>query len=60
MALLDGEAVVELNGHFAMGGVCDSPRVMAQLEQAVLQFPKINKVSFYVNDVTISALLDQW
>ncbi len=59
VALLDGEAVVELNGRFAIGGVCDSPRVMAQLEQAVLQFPKINKVRFYVNDVTISALLDQ-
>ena len=59
VALLDGEAVVELNGRFAIGGVCDSPRVMVQLEQAALQFPKINKVRFYVNDVTISALLDQ-
>ena len=59
VALLDGEAVVELKGRFAIGGVCDTPRVMAQLEQAVLQFPKIKKVRFYVNDVTISALLDQ-
>ena len=57
--MLDGEAVVELKGRFAIGGVCDTPRVMAQLEQAALQFPKINKVHFYVNDVTISALLDQ-
>jgi hypothetical protein len=59
LALLDGEAVVELKGRFAIGGVCDTPRVMAQLEQVALQFPKINKVRFYVNDVIISALLDQ-
>ena len=59
LALLDGEAVVELKGRFAIGGVCDTPRVMTQLEQLALQFPNINKVRFYINDVTISALLDQ-
>jgi len=59
LALLDGEAVVELKGRFAIGGVCDTPRVMTQLEQIALQFPNINKVRFYINDVTISALLDQ-
>jgi len=53
------EVIVELSGQFSIGGICDTPRVMAQLEHTVLQFPQIKKVRFYINDVIISALLDQ-
>jgi hypothetical protein len=53
------EVIVELSGQFSIGGIYDMPRVMAQLEHTVLQFPQIKKVRFYVNDVIISALLDQ-
>ena len=59
LTLQSAEAVVELRGRFVIGGVCDTPRVMVQLEQAALQFPQINNVRIYINDVIISALLDQ-
>jgi hypothetical protein len=35
-----GAATVNLSGELMLGGVCDVPRVEAQLENAVAQFPR--------------------
>jgi len=55
--LEDGIAHVYLEGAFMMGGVCDIPRVQAQLEQTALQFPEVKSVQVFVNDKTLAEAL---
>jgi LysM repeat protein len=42
-------ATIRLSGQIVLGGVCDSPRVQAQLEQAALQFSTVDQVRIYIN-----------
>jgi LysM repeat protein len=42
-------AIIELTGTIRMGGVCDAPRIQAQLEQVALQFSTVDRVSITVN-----------
>ncbi len=42
-------ATIWLSGQVVMGGVCDAPRIQAQLEQAALQFSTVDQVQIYVN-----------
>jgi hypothetical protein len=44
-----GKASVYLTGNLIMGGECDTPRVQAQLEQTVLQFPTVTEAAIYIN-----------
>ena len=52
-----GEAVVWLSGEYLLGGVCDDPRFIAQIEETVLAFDAINGVSVYINDVPLDEIL---
>lgn len=45
----NGVATIRLSGQVVLGGVCDTPRVQAQLEQAALQFSTVDSVRIYVN-----------
>jgi hypothetical protein len=40
-----------------MGGECDSPRVQAQLEQTVLQFPSVTDVAIFINGKPLAEAL---
>lgn len=53
----NGKATVNLVGTLQMGGECDSPRVQAQLEETVLQFPTVNEVSIFINGKPLSEVL---
>ena len=44
-----GKASVYLTGSLTMGGECDNPRVQAQLEQTVLQFPTTTEADIFIN-----------
>ena len=57
ITLEDGEAVVNLGGTLMLGGVCDNPRVEAQLEETALQFSTVSRVSVFVNGVPLEDLL---
>jgi hypothetical protein len=57
LALQNGEATIRLKGQLASGGVCDDPRIIAQIERTALQFSTVNKVSVYVNGTDIHQLL---
>jgi hypothetical protein len=48
-----GHAVIELSGDLVVGGVCDEPRVVAQLRQTALQFSTVDRVTIYVNGVPL-------
>ena len=52
-----GIASVYLTGNLIMGGECDNPRVQAQLEQTVLQFPNVTEADIYINGKTLADAL---
>jgi hypothetical protein len=52
-----GKAIVYLTGTLKMGGECDIPRVRAQVEQTVLQFPTVIEVTVYINGKPIAEVL---
>ena len=50
-------ATIRLSGQIVQGGVCDAPRIQAQLEQAALQFSTVSSVKVYVNGNVLQDLL---
>jgi len=40
-----------------MGGECDTPRVQAQLEQTVLQFPTVTDAAIFINGRPLADVL---
>ena len=57
VALNGNSAVVSLFGNLSLGGVCDNPRLQAQLEQTVLQFPQVDRVQITINGRPLADLL---
>jgi len=57
VSIADGFATVNLTGRLLMGGECDNPRIQAQLEQTVLQFPTVTKAEIFINGKTLADAL---
>jgi hypothetical protein len=55
--VVHGTASIHLTGQLRLGGVCDAPRVRAQLRHAGLQFPTVQRVFVYVNGILLSKAL---
>ena len=55
--LQDGVATIRLSGTVVLGGVCDTPRFQAQLEQPALQFSTVKQVNIFINDKPLSEVL---
>jgi hypothetical protein len=53
----DGSATVALVGTLRLGGVCDGPRVAAQLTATVTQFPQIRQARITINGVALGKVL---
>jgi spore germination protein GerM len=53
----NGIASAYLSGALTMGGECDTPRVQAQLEQTILQFPTVTKAAIFVNGKPLQDVL---
>jgi hypothetical protein len=54
-----GKAIIHLTGTLMLGGVCDNPRVAAQIEQTALQFSTVNDVAAFINDTPLEEVLSQ-
>ncbi len=54
VAIVNGQAQVELSGTLVLGGVCDEPRVIAQIESTVRQFPSVTSTMITVNGVPLA------
>ncbi len=52
-----GKAIINLTGSVILGGVCDAPRIEAQIEQTALQFSTVNEVNVFINDVPLEDVL---
>ena len=47
--IVNGEAIIRLSGNLLLGGVCDDPRVEAQIAETALQFSTVSEVTIYIN-----------
>jgi hypothetical protein len=57
ITLDNGKAVINLTGTLTLGGVCDNPRVEAQLISTVLQFSTIQEASIFINGTPLKDVL---
>lgn len=57
ISLENGKAVIHLTGSLILGGVCDNPRVEAQLEATALQFNTVNEVTIFINGKPLKEIL---
>jgi hypothetical protein len=57
VTVTSGKAVILLTGTLTLGGVCDNPRVQAQLEATARQFPTVTDVSIFINGMTLADVL---
>lgn len=57
LALEGDTATVYLAGDLALGGVCDNPRVEAQIVETVRQFAGVERVSVFINNTPLADLL---
>ncbi|HHX44795.1 MAG TPA: LysM peptidoglycan-binding domain-containing protein [Chloroflexi bacterium] len=55
--LVGDTAIVRLVGTLQIGGVCDEPRVRAQLESTVLQFAAVRDTIIFINGTRLDDLL---
>lgn len=53
ITLTNREAVINLTGELIVSGVCDEPRVLAQLERTALQYENIDNVTILLNGETL-------
>jgi len=58
VAVVDGEAVIRLEGDLVFGGECDIPRIEQQLRALALQFQTVDSVRIFVNGERLEDLLD--
>lgn len=54
--LVGSTALVRLVGTYRIGGVCDEPRVRAQLERTVLQFAAVDQAVILINGIRLEEL----
>jgi spore germination protein GerM len=52
----EGVATINLTGTIQTGGVCDAPRIEAQIEQTALQFVTIQSVNILINGQPLAAV----
>lgn len=52
-----GQATIALSGTLRLGGVCDNPRVEAQIEETARQFPTVDEVVVYLNGQRLEDVL---
>jgi hypothetical protein len=59
VALVSRKATVNLTGTVLLGGVCDSPRFAAQIQETALQFPTVGEVAVTINGVPLDKFLSE-
>jgi hypothetical protein len=59
VAVQNRRATIQLTGRMHLGGVCDDPRVGAQLRRTAFQFPTVHSVAIFVNGVPLKRRLSE-
>jgi hypothetical protein len=56
-AIVSGKATIHLSGSLVLSGVCDNPRVQAEIEQVALQFSTVKTVDVFLNGKSLQQAL---
>ncbi len=59
VTIVDGKATIKLAGSLILNGVCDNPRVEAQIEQVALQFSTVKSVAVFLNNIPLQQALSE-
>ena len=59
ISILNRKATIRLTGTLMLNGVCDNPRVQAQIEEVALQFSTVSSVAVYLNGVPLQQALSE-
>jgi Sporulation and spore germination len=59
VTIVDGKATINLSGSLVLNGICDNPRVEAQVEQVALQFSTVSSVVVYLNGIPLQQALSE-
>ena len=55
----NGKATIRLTGQLLLGGVCDNPRVEAQLVETAMQFSTVKEVAIFINGKPLKDVLSE-
>jgi hypothetical protein len=59
VSITNGRATVNLSGTARLNGVCDAPRVQAQIEETVRQFSTVTSADIFLNGVRLADAFSQ-
>jgi len=59
ISIVSAKATINLSGSLVLSGVCDNPRVQAQIEQVALQFSTVKTVAIFLNGKALQQALSQ-
>ena len=59
VSIVNAKAIINLSGNFGLSGVCDNPRVKAQIEETALQFSTVRDVAIFIGGVPIEKALSE-
>jgi spore germination protein GerM len=57
VSIINEEAIIKFYGKFVGMGVCENPRIKAQIEKTALQFSTVKKVSIFVGGISLDELM---
>ncbi|MBI5301917.1 MAG: GerMN domain-containing protein [Chloroflexi bacterium] len=57
VSVINERAEIRLSGSLKLGGVCDNPRVDAQIKETALQFATVKRVAVWINGKPLETLL---
>ncbi|HZW05233.1 MAG TPA: GerMN domain-containing protein, partial [Anaerolineaceae bacterium] len=57
LTIVDGAATLRLTGQLMLGGVCDNPRVLAQIVRTLTHNPDVESAEVFINDTPLEDLL---
>ncbi len=58
-AIVNGKATIHLSGSLVLNGVCDNPRVQAEIEEIALQFSTVKSVAVFLNGIPLQQALSE-
>ncbi len=53
-SITNGRATINISGQLRINGVCDDPRVIAQIERTVFQFPTVTSAEIFLNGTPLA------
>jgi hypothetical protein len=57
VSIVNGTATIRLSGELSVAGICDEPRIEAQIDATARQFPTVKRVKVFIGKQTLAAAI---